>query len=209
MRTISTHKLNRRGYTLLEILLVLTVLVLLSSLTLPALGRLYQSHRLEEAGSNIQVLLSSARVHAAEAGVAYQIRFETSGRRYLLVPANEAALLAAADSMTASIADEVNSAWRQSGELHESLIFGQVDNSTGNNAVEPGPVAINLLQGLDNADELQRTAWGPEILIYPDGTASDATFTISNEDEEDSLTITLRGLTGAARSMTTSAEDNR
>ena len=206
MQTLSTQRTPRRsardGFTLMEILLVLALLIVLSAVIWPALGGFYAGYRVEQAASDVQILLSAARIRAAEAGTTYQFRYEPGGRRYLLIPANTAELVAASDSPLADAATEISAARRQTGELPETVTFGQP--SSESEAGHPIPAA--LLEGLIGADDLQRAPWGPEILFYPDGTASDAEFTVFDEDGE-SITLTVRGLTGAVKSATTETED--
>lgn len=191
-----------RGFTLIEVLLVLALLIVLSAITWPSLGRMIARQDVERGVSDVHVLLATARVRATDVGATYQFRYELGGRNYVLIPADPAELVAVADSPVTDTATAASTAWKRSGQLPESVTFQQ----SAGNMVLGDPIAPELLAGLDRGDELSRAAWGPAILFHPDGTATDSSFLITNDDEE-SVTFTIRGLTGAARSETTIVED--
>ncbi len=192
----------RGGFTLLEILLVLALLVVLSVVTWPSLGRMLGRQDMERAISDVQVLLSAARVRATEAGATYQFRYEVGGRRYVLVPADAAELVAVADTPGTDIATAAAAAWKRSGKLPESVTFKQTDAQ----APSGDAIQTELLAGLLDADDLSRAVWGPPVLFHPDGTASDSIFAITDDDDE-SMTITVRGLTGGTQAFVTAVEE--
>jgi len=202
------HELDGRqrrrlgGFTLLEVLLVLTLLIVLTAVSWPALDRLIARQGIERAVSDVQLLLTSARVRATDSGVTYQFRYEVGGRRYLLIPSSAAELVAAAETPGADIMTVSAAAWKRTGQLPEHVSFG----IAGEQDVTDDPIAPELLSGLLNSDELSRASWGPAVLFHPDGTASDSTFIISDDGDE-SITITVRGLTGASRSFNTVVEE--
>ncbi len=191
------------GFTLMEILLVLGLLLVISAITWPALTALVGRRRVELAATDVQVMLGAARVRATEAGVTYQFRYEPGGRRYILVPADAAEFVAVADTPGTDVATAATAAWKREGTLPESVTFRQTQQT----ATAADGVPAELLSGLVQARELAQAAWGPAVLFHPDGTATDSQFTIVDDDDE-ALQITVRGLTGSSHSAFTVVEGN-
>ncbi|QDU45411.1 hypothetical protein Mal52_39050 [Symmachiella dynata] len=200
-----TSRRHRGGFTLLEVLLVLTLLIVISAVIWPSLGRMFSRQNMERAQSDVQVLLAAARIRATEAGASYQFRYEVGGRRYVLVPADGAELVAVADTPGTDLATAASEAWKRSGELPESVTFQLPAGLSTDAGGEP--ISAELLTGLLDTDALSRVAWGPAILFHPDGTASDSIFLIVDDVNDESTTITVRGLTGASHATATLVEE--
>lgn len=203
-RNYPASRRHRGGFTLLEVLLVLTLLIVISAVIWPSLGRMFSRQGMERAQGDVQVLLAAARIRATEAGASYQFRYEVGGRRYVLVPADGAELVAVADTPGTDLATVTSAAWKRSGELPESVTF---QLPAGQTTAGGEPISVELLSGLLDTDALSRAAWGPAIFFHPDGTASDSIFVIADEVNDESTTITVRGLTGASHASATLVEE--
>src|SRR5436853_7058047 len=75
-----------RGVTLMELLLVLVLLVVAGSLTIPAITGAFSSVRLRRAGDAIVARFAEARAQAIETGLPYQFRFTPETGKYRLEP---------------------------------------------------------------------------------------------------------------------------
>ncbi len=69
------RSLNRRGFTLIETLLALSMLAAMTYLASFSLMGLTDKYRLEKAVWNVRAVLSSARAKAVLDGVDYRVRF--------------------------------------------------------------------------------------------------------------------------------------
>ena len=90
---------TRCGYTLLEMLMVLSVLVVMTAIVFPPLNRMYADHYLKRSVEEVRIKLTSTRIHALDSGVTYQFRFEPEGQHYLVIP-YESDILAAPDAFS-------------------------------------------------------------------------------------------------------------
>lgn len=74
------------GYTLLELLLVVAILVIFASAVAPTVVARMAEYRLKQAAETARFALSATRIHAIDVSSIYQFRFEPGGRRFLAVP---------------------------------------------------------------------------------------------------------------------------
>src|SRR5262245_36799164 len=74
------------GMTLLELLLVLTVLAVLAGLSAPYLQRYLAEQEIRENVSVLRTELSGARVKAADTGLIYQFRAQPDGQWFVVLP---------------------------------------------------------------------------------------------------------------------------
>jgi len=176
------------GFTLLELLLVLAVLVTVASLTGPSMMRYLREQDIREGAEATRIAAASTRIKAIDTGLTYQLRYEPDGRRFVVIPFDPPETLAASSSSTD---DGVSTYPVLSGRLAETCSFVIPDDAE--------PIAeglpVDSFSMLPDAAELEATTWGPPILFYPDGTADDAQLRIVNEDEL-SVDLQVRGLTG-------------
>jgi prepilin-type N-terminal cleavage/methylation domain-containing protein len=176
------------GFTLLELLLVLAVLVTVVSLTWPSVIRYLREQDIRDGAEATRAAAATTRIKAIDTGLTYQFRYEPQGRRFVVIPFDPPETIAA--SSTATLGG-VSTFPVLSGQLSEQCRF----------VVPPDQPAVSeglppeAFAGLPNAGELQGTSWGPPILFFPDGTAVDATFGITNQDDL-RVDLAVRGLTG-------------
>lgn len=182
----------RRGYTLIELMLVLAVLVVLTSLVWPPLSRMYGHHQLKRAAEDVRAHAADARLRSVHAGRDYQFRFEPGGRNYVVVP----------DETSATVTSETSDSFAD--KLPEGLQFNAV--------TETGLLTESLsgesFAGLPGAHELEEVAWSPPTVFYADGAATDAAFDIVEEDGR-YIRIAVRGLTGAVTASGIQRRSNR
>ncbi|MGH7200286.1 MAG: prepilin-type N-terminal cleavage/methylation domain-containing protein [Planctomycetaceae bacterium] len=193
----------RRGFTLLEMLLVLAVLVLIAAIAWPSMQNIYRDLQLKESVGEVRTELASTRLHAVESGLAYQFRYEPDGRRYVVVPFEREPQPSAAGGGSTTMSSPGQPLPHVAGELPEGLRFRAAVSglSATEQMIARGqqvsePVAVEWLAGLPNAAELAGVQWSPPIVFYPDGTADDAAFEVVDEKRQ-LMVIAVRGLTGS------------
>ena len=189
---LPTSDFVRNGYTLLEMLLVLVVLVAVAGIAWPRLERFYADRELKQSAQELRIKLTGMRFHAIDAAVIYQFRYEPGGRRFLMIPYEldgSQTEPAAASNVAGSYG---SSPWNDVGELPEDIQFQIPDDQ--DSAAEK--IGEQWLSGLSDAGELGSAAWSPPLLYHPDGSATDAQLEVVNSDRQ-AIRLSIRGLTAA------------
>ncbi len=178
------------GFSLLELLLALAVLVAVSAIAVPPLMDRLQSGRVQDAAESVREVMGNARRYAIDGGVDYHFRFELNGPAFAAIPAEPEPTLANSYS-----GDEKDMrVVLEAGELDENLYLRPAnDADAGGESLEP--LAFN---DLPNAGELAGKTWSKPILFRFDGTAEDRVIRVVDEVGR-TAEITVRGLTGAIR----------
>lgn len=191
----------RGGFTLLEVLLVLAVVVAITGLAWPALRGGYDASRLKTVGAEVRAAWIEARNQAMESGELRGFRCIRDGIKYQIYNLEAAENSAAATSGGAASALGPGTAPASSGaqggqgeaqQIPEGYSFHPQADSSDRSSGMPGVLAA----GSDLAGDAQ---WSKPIVFYPDGSSSDAELTITDKREQ-SITLYLRGTTGTSRS---------
>ncbi len=170
----------RRALTLFEVLLVLVLLVIVGSLTMPLFEGGFASVRLKRATDQVLTAWSETRARAIETGEIQQFRFQSESGNYRSEPWYPEESLPTIEEPATPVADVV---------LPEQVVFVE-----GNVQVfEPtaGPQVTPMGQGGTGI-------WSSPILFFPDGSTSAATVLLRNE-KQIFQRATLRALTGTGR----------
>jgi len=181
----------RPGLTLVEVILVLSLLVIIGAVTVPLLEGTLTRSRLGHGGDLLRAAWSRARLAATQSGQTYAFRFEPRTNRYEIIPLAQ---------LTDPSARPLEAPTSESAEDESDDDLSPADNSLPSGVtfadlqVSTSP---QLLSAPSSAPSVG-TAWSTPILFHPDGTTSDAVVTLANE-EDLTLQVTLRGLTGTAR----------
>lgn len=171
----------RSGFTLLEIMLVVGVLVLVAAIVVPMANDAVDSHRLRASADRIRAAFAEARNRAVRSGNEMAFYCKPGFRTFFvqafdpLVPAQLPAL-----------PDEQN-ADNGTTDIRENVLEIGVKFAGENIANDSRSSAM----GANDLGGYQR------ILFYPDGTVQSARIFLSNEIG-DSLRVELRGLTGTS-----------
>jgi len=188
----------RSAFSLLEVLLVLSLLVVMGSLSWPALQRSFANQRLQAGADTLQICWARARLNAIKNQTPYLFQCVLGENRYRLIPyeslaAGTAWASFAAEGTSAIPTSTLRSA-EQSGvgasdfQLPEGVVFADCqtewDTRTTSIVVE--------FQNLLGSDGL---LWSDPILFYPDGTATTAVIVLENQWGRQ-IDVQLRGLTG-------------
>ncbi len=165
----------RRGFTLLEVTLVMAVMVLLAAMALPSIETMYGDVRLSAAADQVRGRWADARSKAIDEGRPYRFATQPDGQY--------------------KIAPDTADFWSGSGDP----TGGEANDSD----TPPLVVEESLPQGMKFADESNSGdssdagPWQTAIKFLPDGTASaDKTITIS-ADGYRPVQLRVRALTGA------------
>lgn len=179
------------GFSLLELLLVIGVLVAVSAMAVPPLMDRIRAGRVQEASESVREVLANARRYAIDAGIDYHFRYELNGHAFVAIPAEPNPTLANSYSAT----DEADTrVVVEAGTLDETLFIRPFSSDTsGGESLEP-----EAFTDLPNAGELASKTWSAPILLRFDGTSEDRRFRVMDE-EQNASEISIRGLTGAVR----------
>lgn len=203
---LAGHSRPPRAWTLLELLLVLALLVVITSLAMPILDGSFASLRLRRATDQVIAVWIRARTAAIESGRPHQFRFKADTGDYLVEPWPRDEDPAAAspqgkDSSREFLLDLRN----EDGTviLHDRLpegivLTGGERKSRDSAQSESSPSVVESLAGDTRAPSPYGTGWSAPILFYPDGTTLDASLLLSNSRRQ-TQRATLRGLTGIGR----------
>ena len=204
----SGRRMSASGFTLLELLLVLTLLVVVGGIVSQSLRGPIESQRLRRSSELLRIALGRARVKAMQSGQTQVFRYEIAGRRYQTQPlaldseASEWGLDAFdqsdelaqindpnnPDVFSATRAKQVNTLAELRYQLPEGIVFQQ------------GATELDLRMSLAQEElaALDQTMqnWSQPILFYPDGSTSEARLFLSNQAGQRFIAIRLRSLTG-------------
>ena len=201
----------RSGYTLLEVLLVMALLVALAGMAAPALFGPLENQRLRRSADIIRAEWTKARVWAMESGQTYVFRYQPSGNQYVVQPLNsqenyvESSLttLSNTASLPAGAANNVpgntvanmpgimaadgSTTGVQAKVLPENVGFAASETTTD--------MRGELLAAEDMSGVATDPQWSSPIFFYPDGTTSTARLVLGNQRQR-YVVLTMRGLTG-------------
>ena len=191
--TTSRDPTDRRAMTLFEILLVLVLLAVVSSLAAPLLEGGFATIRLRRGADQVLAAWAEARVQSIQTGQTHQFLFQPQSGLFRVEPwqlqqesdAPAEATLAAADPNTS-----VQTRW----EPYEAKLPEEIKFTEGN-VLTLDPANVRTVDALNRSGA---TTWSAPILFFPDGSTSSASVLLKNERRLFQR-ITLRALTGVAR----------
>jgi Tfp pilus assembly protein FimT len=175
--------------TLVEVCLVLALLVVIGAISAPMLGGSFSRAALHGASDLLRGAWSRARLAAMESGQTYVFRFQPNGRAYQIVTLAD---LGALGAEAVPVEDVQGTDEDTPGD-----IMRLAKNSL--------PTGVTFASGeVSSSSQVMATlgapsggAWSSPVLFHPDGTTSDATVVLANEDGR-TIRVTLRGLTGSS-----------
>lgn len=172
--------ITRRALTLFEVLLVLVLLVIVGSLTMPLFEGGFASVRLKRATDQVLAAWSETRARAIETGQIQQFRFQSESGNYRSEAWFPEESLPTLEEPATPIVDVA---------LPEQVMFAEGDVQVFEPTV-----------GLQVTPMAQRGSglWSSPILFFPDGSTSAATVLLRNERQVFQR-ATLRALTGTGR----------
>jgi prepilin-type N-terminal cleavage/methylation domain-containing protein len=203
-----------RGFTLLELIIVLVILAMLIAMVWPALRRPLMRSVVQKAASQLVKDVARARMAAIDSGRIMALRYELSGRRYVLTFADALSERAGSpsDSAAEDAANDTGAAdtpiqFGFEAELDEDVVFRD-PSASEDEQLPPGSTLREMLEDerqerervtplIDTKDSGTDEALSAPVFFYPTGRAENAQWLLQGPDRY-RLTVTLRGLTGAA-----------
>jgi prepilin-type N-terminal cleavage/methylation domain-containing protein len=174
----------RSGFSLLELMLVLALLVTMAAFTWPVMERSMASERLRKGADQVRSEWVRTRLRAMTTGVPQVFNYEPEGIWYSVedYAGLDAGIETTSLSAFADITGEAAVAGGLMRELPEGLVFveSMVDDLRST-AVDPAAMPAAGQPG--------------PVFFYPDGTSSNASLRLRNEYDE-YIDLHLRGLTG-------------
>ena len=190
---VRTH---RSGFTLMEILLVLAVIAVFASMTLPSVMRMFGQQKLSSSAETVREAIALARFRAIDSGLIYQFCCEVNGANFVVVPFEPDHAVSQTGSQTAGVV----LAKRHAGILPKGITFrSEHSGSAGSSLNGLGPIKLSpqSLDGIPNAGNLAGLNWAMPILFKPDGSASlDTELTVSDTHSQQ-IRLQVRAFTGA------------
>lgn len=193
-RASTSHSRRRRvsGFTLLEVMIVVAVMVLLVGIVTPALVQMRREAWLGEQTDRVREIMAQARQFAVDEGIEYTFHYEMGGNHAVVLPAEneEDTSEATTESGQSAVATEYARALL---ELPEELKI-----RTPEEIEEEGESIPQARFGSLVGNQLEDKRWSKGIKFRFDGTSEDFELRI-HDDAKLSCNVTLRGLTGSVR----------
>ncbi len=179
---------QRRGFTLIEVLVVLAVIVLVSAMAFPLIKKPLVRREVQTAADSVRSKLFHARIGAMRSNHVYTFQYQPGSSSYRVSPQQQPtsqtddASQAVAEDPVLADGDHQPS---EDGSLPDGICF-MADDSPDPDAPDATPTAV--AQGGD-------AGWSDPIFFYPDGTTSDARLIVAS-GRGYAIHIRLRGVTG-------------
>ncbi|MHB8898264.1 MAG: pilus assembly FimT family protein, partial [Thermoguttaceae bacterium] len=195
-----------RGFTLVEMLVVLAIVALLSAMSWPSVQRLMNRARVKDAARQVRTELGEARLRAIESGKPQVFRFQPGTGAFEIRPKEEetagpAVLKSALEQMSDESVDtepitgaEIVDPAAYEKVLPDGILFAgqEVAREPEAEGEETG------LAGLSTAEMSEQQAWSEPIVFYPNGRTSNARIRVT-DGERYAVDVSLRGVTGTVR----------
>ena len=188
-RNISSAAARVNAFTLLEMLLVLAILVAITAVTIPVVERMYDTHRIQHAATEVRNTLGAARLRAVDRGESMVCRLENDGRQLVVVP--QPSGLRFGDDPQRPVGTESDEDQEIHLELIEPLVFWIPEDARL-------PVASERPESYRDG---AARSWSAPIVFAPNGTSTDAAFEIRDPSGR-AVHVEIRGLTGATSAST-------
>jgi prepilin-type N-terminal cleavage/methylation domain-containing protein len=192
----SNHR--QRGFTLVEVLLVLAVMSVFVGMAMPSVLRMFGQQKLTASAERVREAIALARVRAIQTGLIYEFCCEPNGTHYVVVPFEPDHSVS--QNQNSSQAAATPPAPRASGFLPKGVVFSAevLGNASVSNAAFGMPSLTSAaLDGLPNASELAGISWSTPILFKPDGSANTDTEITISDTRSQQIRLRVRSLTGA------------
>ena len=176
-----------RGFSILELMLVLALLVAITSVAAPTLFKPLDSYRLKTSAEDVRRVWSRARTRAMRNGKVYAFQCVLQTGNFRLQPLTTLdGVMESADGATVVMAGD----GVENGTLGDRVVFSAL--------VRQHEPRAELTLSVSTADAMDSAGqWSESILFYPDGTSSTAQVQIQNHRGR-SLVVQLRGIVGTS-----------
>ena len=200
----------KRGVSLIEILLVLTLIVVLAALALPNVRSAFASQRLKKGAEAVRAEWARARNRAIKTGQVQIFRHLVSGDGFItttqispedFIEGDERYIYQDIES-TGSVQVGRFGQVEPLEHLPEEVYFLGADvalDQRSSAQMLNYQQEVSTVQDFSNRDGTTTASeWGMPIFFFPDGSASSARLVLANAKGL-AISVELRGLTGVAR----------
>lgn len=189
---------RRSAFTLLELLLTISLLAAIAAIALPQAGMLLGDRRLVRAGDQLRAEMTSLRVDAMREGRVMMLDGMIEGNTIRIKPfysiadsteaidqtgSQQSLLTGATQGVMTTL--EVDEEADETIELPEGISIMAVGVASAARSME--------IEQLNQADQGQ--GWSRPVLFYPDGSTSTAAITLTDETYG-KVVVQIRGITG-------------
>ncbi len=176
---------TRTGFSLIEIIIVVALMVTIGAMTAPAMVGFFGSQKLAKAADKVRTEMGRARVEAIRSGDIYAFYFRPEMTSYTVAPFNSSFNERMLPSEQKGEDERGTDSNFDEERLPRGITFAAADSQPD----------ARVAQSMADKD-VSLSSLRP-ILFYPDGTSQNAVLILENEKQE-LYKITLRGLTGTA-----------
>jgi len=196
----------RRGFTLVELLLVLTLIVIVAAMAVPAFLGPIDDYRLLKSADLVRARWAKARNEAMRSGRTMMFRYQVQTGTFEIAPwqgeedyLESSQLLGSTLGATSTInaAPSANVAtatsslgYSKTEQLAENVTFAAL-------AAVSNTRDVRIQQAMQTQGGGAALQFSPPILFYPDGTSTTTRITLANKRQR-FVIIQLRGLSGVA-----------
>ncbi|MDR1492293.1 MAG: type II secretion system GspH family protein [Planctomycetaceae bacterium] len=216
-RTNDRNASIRQGFTLVEIMLVLTIMLIMASMAFGFTSGVLSYYRIRQSADDVQAEWTRLRIKAMQDGYVYSFRFSYGGNRFRVdkvLDPHFAAKFSTPESYNYDDNDPRLDKTIDPDELtDDDYYLPDPESNVGQEAAELSakkqlqkdcffadcyvkPNAREKYYEGENRYSFNSGDWSQPILFYPDGTASTATILLKNAQSR-CVELHLRGLTGA------------
>ena len=216
---------SRGGFTIMELLLVMSLLIMIGAISAPNFAGWAENQRLRKSGDIIRTAWSRARIKAMKSGQTIVFRYEIGGNRYRMEAWMTPGEMTNYDVLSPVGDDTPLVLPSADGEDAEETAGNTTDAPMGAGLgvqqvaeqILPRGItfvgseiemdARSLMMGEQLPDEGFATNWSSPILFYPDGSASQTKLHITDSKAIRFVVVSLRGITGLSQVSDILSED--
>ena len=194
---------RRRGYTVLEVILVLAILVVLATLAYPSLDSMYVDYKVIAAADQIRAAWADAQAHSIDEGRPYRFAIVLEDGNYRVAPDSNQ-YWGNSDAQSDSQEGNVK-AYILENKLERGVQFVQGDPTllAGQNGSRSTAPATDL------ATKTDANGWTSIATFLPDGTALEDVQIRLQGKRSRPVELSIRGLTGVVRMKVLQPEGSR
>ena len=180
MSTDRPRSPSRAGFTLVELLIVLAILVMAMAMSWPAVGGLLAKNELRSAAKQVRAVLAKTRLEAMESGTVRQFRYQPGTRRFGI-------------TQLAAAAEEPPPRRGARGDGDAADAPAEILLASGVRWESPDTTGVPLRAA--PSDDSPEQAWSAPLLFFPNGRTSNARLQLGGR-RGFLVPLTLRGVTG-------------
>jgi len=200
LRQVRWRTRPRAAMTLLELMLVLALLVVFGTMSMPAFRMALDNHRLRQGAELVRIEWNKARLKAMRTGQIQMFRYAVQSSSCQVMP-----YYSQQDWLEADAAHATGGGVAGANLPPPMATAGADQAMQGERALPEGVVFVQgEVEANQRSYDIQQQLQGGQpsgvpVLFYPDGTTYDARVVLTNQYERLFVVVSLRSLTGMTR----------